>query len=99
VSEQPTHSQRLRMKQEELYSPTSYVVVQARNEILNFCVEQAKLNKSFARRNDALHFISRRFRYYYHTLREEQADPAFLIAEEILKSEGLKVDKYGNFVW
>jgi hypothetical protein len=32
-------------------------------------------------------------------LKEEQAEPAFLVAEEILKSEGLKVDKCGNFVW
>ena len=99
MSEQPTHSQRLRMKQEELYSPTSYIVVQAKQEILNFCAEQAKLNKSSARRNDTILFISRRFRYNYHSLREEQAKPAFLVAEEILKSEGLKVDEWGNFVW
>tara|TARA_R110001592_G_scaffold116444_3_gene317873 strand:- start:338 stop:601 length:264 start_codon:yes stop_codon:yes gene_type:complete len=87
------------MKQEELYSPTSYVVEQAKKEILHFCVEQTKLNKSFARRNDALFFTGRRFRYHYHSLKEEQAEPAFLVAEEILKSEGLKVDKHGNFVW
>ena len=99
MSEQLTHSQRLRMKQEKLYSPTSYVVEQAKKEILNFCDEQAKLNKSFARRGDALCFTSRRFRYRYHSLKEEQAKPAFLVAEEILKSEGLKVDKHGNFVW
>ena len=99
MSEQPNHSQQLRMKQEEMYSPTSYVVVQVKEEILNFCVEQAKLNKSFASRILALDFVRRKFRYYHQTLKEEQAEPAFLVAEEILKSEGLKVDKCGNFVW
>jgi hypothetical protein len=99
MSEELTHSQRLRMKQEKFYSPTSYAVLQAKEQILNFCAEQTELNKSFARRNDALHFVRRKFRYYHQTLKEEQAEPAFLVAEEILKSEGLKVDKCGNFVW
>jgi hypothetical protein len=34
MSEELTHSQRLRMKQEKFYSPTSYAVLQAKEQII-----------------------------------------------------------------